>query len=111
MISPGAPIVPREVGAQAEHTLTQYERGLRTSGSLDALQVNLEADTGVRSATKWWLAKAVSVWTIVVAVVAGATTWFIDQVMAAWIVALVTAIVMYVTLRRVRYASNRTSVP
>jgi Flp pilus assembly protein TadB len=100
-----------EVGAQAEHTLTQYQSGVRTAESLDELEANLDTSTPVRHMRRERLATVISIWTIVVLAIAAAATWFIDRVMAVWIVALVTAIVMSVTLPRERRTSDRLGAP
>ena len=97
-----------EVGAQAEHTLTQYQRGLRSAAPLGELSASL--DSPVPRPSKRWLAKVISVWSVAALLVAAVSAWFLDQVMAAWIVALVTAIVLSVTLTRVGRA-NRVAVP
>ena len=102
---------PPAPDAEARSSLSNYQAGLRAAELRSRSEINL--DTEPRAARRFntgLLAKVVLAWTVGVFAIAGVATWFLDRVLAAEIVAAFTALVVYMTLSRVRPASDRDAV-
>jgi uncharacterized membrane protein len=98
---------PHNPAADAEHTMNDYQAGLRAA----ELRARLESDTNREPPDRLFnrerLRNLASLWTIAVLVIAGVATWFLDTVLAVEIVAVVTAIAIVATFARGRRPSDR----
>lgn len=97
---------PREVGAQAEHSLFEYQAGLREAELRDRVDglATEPLPAGHRNLGRLW--RVALLWTVVVLAMGAVATWFLDTVMAVETVSVVTAIVI-VTIRGRRRPASR----
>jgi hypothetical protein len=103
---------PPSPDAEAANTLSKYHAQLRAAESRDQLEINLDTEGATISRIDIArLRNVVFLWTIVILPIAGVATWFLDRVLAAETVAVVTAIVIFMTLPRVLRTSYRDAAP
>lgn len=98
---------PHNPAFDAEHTMNDYQAGLRAA----ELRARLESDTdrGLpdRHFNRERLRNVASLWTLAVLLIAGAATWLLDTVLAVEIVAVFTAIAIVATFARWRRPPDR----
>src|SRR5258706_7823928 len=103
---------PPSPDAEATNSLSKHQAGLRAAESRNRSEINLDTEqpAGGRFNTGR-LAKVVFLCAVGVLAIGGAATWFLDRVLASEIVAVFTAIVIYMALSRVRPASGGDAAP
>ncbi|SRR5581483_4246731 len=91
---------PRDVGAEADHTLAEYHRHLDAAELREQLDRDPSAPAPSMESNGGRLRNVATAWTVAILVIAAVALWFLDRVMATEIVAVLTAFVTAFSLAR-----------